>query len=56
VDSPTAHVIQAAEIFTTKNKILRYKNKELCNTIKKEKKRRKRSRLIRLIEKKDLSS
>jgi hypothetical protein len=37
VNSSTAHVIQAAEVFITKNKILRYKNKELRNTIKEEK-------------------
>jgi hypothetical protein len=43
-------------MFAIKNKILRYKNKELYNTIKEEKKRRKRSRLIRLIKKKNLSS
>jgi hypothetical protein len=43
-------------MFVTKNKILYYKNKELRNTIKEEKKRRKYNRLIELIEKKDLSS
>jgi hypothetical protein len=43
-------------MFITKNKIFYYKNKELYNTIKKEKKRRKYSRLIKFIEKKNLSS
>jgi hypothetical protein len=43
-------------MFVTKNKILRYKNKELRNTIKEEKKQRKCSKLIELIEKKNLSS
>jgi hypothetical protein len=43
-------------MFVTKNKILRYKNKELRNTIKEEKKRRKYNRLIELTEKKNLSS
>jgi hypothetical protein len=43
-------------MFITKNKILCYKNKELYNTIKEEKKRRKYSKLIKLIKKKNLSN
>jgi hypothetical protein len=56
VNSSIVYIIQTAEMFITKNKILCYKNKELYNTIKKEKGQRKHSKLIELIKEKNPSS
>jgi hypothetical protein len=54
VDSPTAHIIRAAEIFATENEILRHENNRLRNAIKEEKKRRKRGKPLELMDEDDI--